>query len=73
MNFFLGRGGGGGGGGVPKHPCFLYHYLQWLCLTHLNNGTRFMQFIFTLGGTLLNVLFWGECQSRVLFTLGIYI
>ena len=35
--------------GVPKHPCFLQHYLQWLCLAHLNNGTRFIQLIFTWG------------------------
>ena len=74
MNFFFfGGGGGGGGGGVPKRPCFLYRYLQWLCLAHLNNGARFMQFIFALGGTLLNVLFWGECQSGVLFALGVCI
>ena len=45
--FFL--GGGGGGGGVPKHPCILKQYLQYVCQAYLNNVAWLLQFIL-LGG-----------------------
>ena len=44
--FILGGGGGGGGGERSQNTHLLTHYLQFLYLAHLNNGTRFLQIIF---------------------------